>query len=724
MPVTASFTAYLLVFLVIVWSWLPLATHAIPVVLNGGDAQLIVWVLAWVAHAAVTPGVRIFDANIHYPAPAQLTASDYFFTSQVIFAPVFWLTGNAVVAANVTLFLAYPLAALVMERLLRRLGTGREVAWVGGLCFALAPTQAMNIQVLQYPSLFLPLTALALVRLRDCPSVRRAAILCLCLAAGAFSALYMAVMVGLVGLIWGLIELVRRGRGRLRFALMANAGAALAFVTLALVLTPYRSSAVYRDASAPDAQGAAVAGWLAAVDPFFTMTVLRFRELVLASDSSTLGFALWHALQLVGLATVVLRAFAVRLGAARLAVPGIAIFLVAMDLTVGFPRQVEIVFPALGFFRFVHRFVIMASFGQALLVAAGLQALQKLVAGEQHRTRFRLLLGVVTAVLLFWLAAEFRSFRVLEITAQGTNAALYDRVGQVLREAGGGPLLELPLKGRSGPLQPDAMIGSTRHWQPLVVGYSGYPPDHFMLVVRTIQRLPASDALADLVDMTHLRWILLRPEADWQSALDRQQVLDGLLRGGMARRRWAQGEWVLLELTREAQHPEWFAAIASGTASGTVLGTPLTPVPRAAAIARVSGGPLPASVSAGAWLQPRLRVENAGTAAWPVAAPPEGLVTGSIVAGRVPEKGTVRIVADWAPLDPSPVLDRTTLFPLFRDVSPGEVVWRTIALQAPSVPGLYRLTLGVKQIDGAQFDDARSSPLAATVKVLGPEPEP
>ena len=76
------------------------------------------------------------------------------------------------------------------------------------------------------------------------------------------------------------------------------------------------------------------------------------------------------------------------------------------------------------------------------------------------------------------------------------------------------------------------------------------------------------------------------------------------------------------------------------------------------------------------------------------------------------------IVWSWLPL-------ATHAIPVvLNGVSPGEVVWRTIALQAPSVPGLYRLTLGVKQIDGAQFDDARSSPLAATVKVLGPEPEP
>jgi hypothetical protein len=81
--------------------------------------------------------------------------------------------------------------------------------------------------VLQYPNLYLPLVALALVRLRDRPDARRAVALAAAFGAGIFSAYYASVMLGLTAVVWGLAELARRGPGRLRFFVFAvGAGAA------------------------------------------------------------------------------------------------------------------------------------------------------------------------------------------------------------------------------------------------------------------------------------------------------------------------------------------------------------------------------------------------------------------------------------------------------------------------------------------------------------------
>ena len=79
----------------------------------------------------------VVDAPINYPAPAQLTGSEHFAGLQVVFLPVWLLTRNPVLAINAVLFLAYPLAALAMNRLLAALGASRGVAWVAGLAYAL-----------------------------------------------------------------------------------------------------------------------------------------------------------------------------------------------------------------------------------------------------------------------------------------------------------------------------------------------------------------------------------------------------------------------------------------------------------------------------------------------------------------------------------------------------------------------------------------------------------
>src|SRR5213593_3250936 len=113
--VLPSLLGYAAVFTVIAWPWLRAASHAIPVgpmLVAPAAARLKTWVLAWVAHALVTPGAHLFDANVSYPAPAQLTGTEHLLSSQLLFAPVFWATQNALLAANAVVLVSYPLPAL------------------------------------------------------------------------------------------------------------------------------------------------------------------------------------------------------------------------------------------------------------------------------------------------------------------------------------------------------------------------------------------------------------------------------------------------------------------------------------------------------------------------------------------------------------------------------------------------------------------------------------
>src|SRR5262249_41910742 len=149
---------------------------------------------------------------------AQLSGTEHFLSSQLVFLPTYLVSGNALLGANVVAMLSYPLAALAMQRLLLALGCAGAVAWVGGLVFALGPMRVPgNLQILQHENLSLPLVALLLHRLRARPAAAGALLLAGAFALGAFSSYYLAVMLTLLVGLWTLVELRRRDSDRARF---------------------------------------------------------------------------------------------------------------------------------------------------------------------------------------------------------------------------------------------------------------------------------------------------------------------------------------------------------------------------------------------------------------------------------------------------------------------------------------------------------------------------
>jgi hypothetical protein len=83
--------AYAALFAVLALPWLRVATHAAPTghLMNPADERLVPWILGWVAHALVVAPAHLMDANINYPARAQLAGIEHFLSTQLAFAPVF-----------------------------------------------------------------------------------------------------------------------------------------------------------------------------------------------------------------------------------------------------------------------------------------------------------------------------------------------------------------------------------------------------------------------------------------------------------------------------------------------------------------------------------------------------------------------------------------------------------------------------------------------------------
>lgn len=690
-----SLATYVALFGILTSPWIAVATHAVPTSLFApGDDALVAWILGWVSHALVTDPRHLMDANVSYPAPGQLTGIEHFLSWQVLFAPVFLLTGNALLAAAIVVLTSYPLAALAMQRLLLASGCGAAVAWVGGFIFALGPVRVpASLMLVKLPNLYLPLVAVSITRLREQPTARTALCLGLSFVAGLLSSYYAAVMLAVTSAIWVACEFLRPNAGRRRFAVLATTAIAVALIVLVGVSLPY-----FRRLEAP------------APESFSAASALFDRVM------GTMYVRSSGAILLVLAASGTLAVFARTSVARRLAVRGLVLAGVALVLMLGpevsvggwtipMPFAVILASPA-RFFRMPSRFVVVFGFGAVLLAAAALEAVRRRLRPAAHGL---VVMTVAVAVLLTrgvpLTGTEFREFR-------GQSAPIYGLIADATRDDPG-PLLELPWVAFGVPGNPNpefqAMLGSTRHWLPLVTGFVSYLPPHRPMVNRAIAALPDREALDDLVSMTHVRWLLLRPEDELpaRARLDRKRLLNEMPLTPVLER----DGWVLSRIEVSPRHPEWFAAIASGYQPGrSVLGTPLSPLDNDAEASRVSAENIPASISTGIPLFVRLRILNEGESTWPVTVPPS-----------IAPTHTVRVFARWWRSDgahPRSAVVSEQEFQLARDVPPHEGLTQDVSVDAPAAPGAYGLEMGLRQSGGADFEGARHLRLRAAIEVI------
>jgi len=673
-----------------------LASH-LPSTPNSNDAQLIVWILSWVEHALRDASATLFDANINFPAPNQLTGSDYFLSSQLLFAPLLWLTGNAVLAVNLTALATYWLAAFCCDRLLRVLGCPGPVAFVGGLGFALSRLQIpFNVHVLQYPIFLFPLLALALLRLRERADVRHMLAVAAVFALGTFASLYAAILTGVVGFVWALRELAyARGR-RVRFVALGSAAVVLAVLPLVPVLGAYLLRAGTQGMEDPEPGNSPLLMML--LDPAAALVTWRLIPVDVA-----LG-----VLSLVAIVALLLRD-----PVARRVVPvALALVVVGDFLTGGVPPALvgTVVADVFRFMRYTHRFSAVATCGASLLLAAALAALWRWL----PRLPARLVVLVVLLAIVLDKGAVLRGGGPLEVAALGRDRAAHRAIGALAMEHGRGPLLVLPStgsllepQGRPKSLEPDTMLASTLHWLPLVNGYTGHQPAHRMLLLRLIAALPESGALDDLIDLTHLRWIALRPESTWPEPQQRARMEVALRASPAIAQAWDVAGWSLLEVGRTPQHASWFEAVTRGTdATTTVLGTSLDPLPAGADVGVLEfAAPPPVALPPKLPFWTSVALRNAGTATWPtMPAPVPGLILDLAVPGEMPRSGSVLLVARWRPLDGPAEDEERHESRLRRDVAPGEALAQKVLLVTPEKPGRYRVELSLEQIDGARFD--------------------
>lgn len=716
-------------FLVLGLPWIRRAWTALPADDAVDDAWLVMWVLDWVRHALATSPARLFDPPVNWPAPHQLAGSEHFLASQLVYAPLRWLTASPLAAANLTALLSYAGAAAAMDALLVALGVAPSAAAVLAVAYGFGwHGTPGRMHILQSQHVWLPLAALALHRVRARPTVLRAGIVAVVLAAGLLSSYHMAVYLSVGAAVWGAWELVDRSPARGRYVALAGVSGALAVATLVVVSLPYLQRPEARgdvdlvfsrwktshlggdDAEFVDADlllaarsylGCALGGgtrlacvpidWLAdrtwalvgagALPPFALVLPL----LLLAGLYGTLrGGA--RVRRVVAVGALLVLAGLLLWGPEAVHVGG---------LRIPFPRTFVAASPA-RFIRVPQRALVLTFFGASLIAACGLDlALARLPSRLGVVAAGVLVLAVVVRLppasneamsdgerLARW--SRIAPVRWLVNPALDADAGSYAALADRMRDSGG-PLLDLPATADG-----TAVVGQMMHRQPSLVFYTGYLPAHVSMVEALIAMLPDNDAFEDLIDMTGLRWVALRPTVEWSSP-EAYERMERILRQSVrVRSTTTVGDFRLIEVDPRSWRPEWYRALASEPRHGvSALGTPIEPLQVVQYGADVFLR-APSRARAGQTVPIQVTALNKSRHGWATPTP-----------ARPDQSLTVRVELRWT--DAESDERRVEAHPFRRDIRGDTAITESMVATAPSRSGHYRLVAAVRQIDGPEL---------------------
>jgi hypothetical protein len=246
-------------------------------------------------------------------------------------------------------------------------------------------------------------------------------------------------------------------------------------------------------------------------------------------------------------------------------------------------------------------------------------------------------------------------------------------------------VLELPW-----PVSPDAeatlasqyMLGSTRHWQPLLNGYTAYMPHTYSYLRRLAQRLPDRSAVDHLVALAGIRWIVLHTDAADPGTLARWT--GGAERAGLVVA-YRDEATTIFEAVDRSRAGQWLPALVSGEARPRTFAglarEPLALAPGAGTLAAAVLNTL--AVSADDWLMTEIRVTvtNASKLAWP------GL--------DIDPRGLIALRYTFTGPAGDPILEQA--LPLDADIEPGTTASFSLPIRGRLAPGRYRLRLDLVQ---------------------------
>lgn len=541
---------YLLLSLVLTYPLLFHLAEAVPS--DIGDPLLNTWILAWVDHALLADPLNLFNANIFYPLPGVLAYSEHLLSTALLILPVQLISGEPLLAYNLSLLASFPLAGLGMYLLALRWTGRRDAAFLAGLIFAFNPYRFAAIAHLQLLTFqWLPFTLLSLdltLRPSAPPALQRSSeaspprpptpgpwplfftlFLTLQLLASWYLAVYTMLILGLFAF---LLLPVRRAWPALSQLGLVGALCALLILPIAW---PYLALAGELQAARPLAMAlslAAAPADYAAAAPFNQL----FGPLT-AAQRARPGFVEENTL-FPGLVAVLLglaggwtlgvrgRGSGGREREGRVVAALVLVLGFSLALTLPGPyRLLAAVLPASTIVRVPARWVIPALFALAGLAAFGYAWIWGQLGKDQKGDRRKR--GRTAGDKKTLLAARFFvAFLALLLLAESLSAPL--PLAGVTNQAGLNPayrwlaaqpgppaLVELPLHSAPAPEYPEVkrLYASTLGWWKLVNGYSGYTPPRQPELARLLAGFPDGRAVTALQELAGGRplYLLVHP---------------------------------------------------------------------------------------------------------------------------------------------------------------------------------------------------------------------
>lgn len=465
---------------------------------DNGDAILNEWAVAWVLHQLPRDPLHLFDANIFYPERRTLAFSEHLVVPALMGAPLAWAGLSTTAVHNLLILAGLALTGWAMYLVLVRWTGDRLAALVGG---ALAGFNAYTLSRLAHLQVmhaeFLPLTLWALDRLLDRPRLRAAAILALGFVLQGLASNYLLVFAVFALLAAGLARpdgwwgrrRMRALAGPLALATALAVGALLPF--LLPYYRAYSEQGLVRPLGEVAHFSASWRDYLATGGRIhYALWSARFW-----GDAPTALFPGVTTMALVTVAVVTGKAFADRRARMCAAVAAGGVLLSLGPVVPGYTLLYH-VFPLLQGIRAPVRFGYLMLVGVAALAAFGL-------AGVRARCAHRPTLGAALGLLA-----------LVAVTAEACRApvgyrpalripAVYDVLAREPRAV----VAEYPMASPRTIFQnAPYMLYSTRHWKPMINGYSGFTPYSYRVHFEALKDFPEPGTLAALASLgvTHV----------------------------------------------------------------------------------------------------------------------------------------------------------------------------------------------------------------------------
>ncbi len=507
--------------LAVIHTW-PLATDPAHLTrFDNRDAILNTWIVSWVARQSVLDPLHLFDANIFHPERYTLAYSEPLLVPSLLGAPLLWLGVSPVLTSNLLLLAGFTLSGWAMTLVMQR-WTGDWVAGlVAGLLFAFNAHTLSRIPHLQAQHVeFLPLVLFAFDRVLEAPTTRHALRLAACFVLQASTSIYLLAITAaalVASTLARLAEIRRRPLVTLRALLLAGSAV---LVVLAPMLWPYwmvsRESGLVRTL---DSAAQYAAQW-----PAYLLTPARVHQWWSGrfyGSTALFPGVLGAALSIVAIASGT--AMRDRRARACLAFGALGVALSFGPALPGYALLYRSV-PLLQGIRATARFGYLLTCATAILAGFGVVVLRRSISASRWR---------IAAPLLVVLAAFESVSAPLGLVSVDPVPDIYAAVPRTP----GTVVLELPFfDSRSVQFNAHYMLNSTRHWQPLVNGYSGFQPQSYYDNLEQLRGFPDDRAFERIrtLGVTHLFLHRSQVPAEVAEAAARHPALEQVASFGTA----------------------------------------------------------------------------------------------------------------------------------------------------------------------------------------------